>query len=87
MAGNHESKCSLTNHCAHVFELQSKIKLLEERILKLTTPVNSKPCPRCGSGLVVLTTKNLKICDCGWKEEHKLKPGQKSILVEGLVGE
>ena len=44
------------------------------------------PCPICGRGMIVLTSYNQKWCDCGYKVEHTLKIGQKSVLVDGLVG-
>jgi len=44
-------------------------------------------CPDCGCGLIILTSMNLKVCDCGYKVEFRLKPGQKSIFIKGLVGE
>jgi len=44
------------------------------------------PCPKCGNGMIILTSINAKWCDCGFKMEHHLKPGQKSVLIDGLVG-
>ena len=37
-------------------------------------------CPVCNVGMIILTSQNMKICDCGHKEPHELKPGQKSVL-------
>lgn len=75
------------SHC--IAECEEIIQLKAEviRLNKLLKGNNVYECPDCGSGLVVLTTKNLKICDCGYKVEHKLKKGQKSLLVKGLIGE
>jgi len=47
-----------------------------------------KLCPKCNDGnrMINLTSFNLRICDCGYKEDFYLKPGQKSILEKNKVG-
>ena len=48
-----------------------------------------KQCEKCGSeALVILSSLNQKICaDCQHVMAWKLERGQKSLLIEGLVGE
>ena len=58
---------------------------------KLTEVHNTKACPVCKAtdGFVYIRSKSLKICDKGHAAvfmDYTLKPGQKSILIEGLVG-
>ena len=45
-------------------------------------------CPVCGEkGIVPLPSMNKKACFCCHREfEWKLKDGQKSILIENLIG-
>jgi len=46
-------------------------------------------CEYCNGRMVKLSTIDGGIyqCSCGNIRPFKLKPGQKSVLVEGLVGE
>jgi len=47
-----------------------------------------KVCPKCqDESMLSLTSLNLRVCGCGYKENFYLKPNQKSVLIEGLVGE
>jgi len=47
-----------------------------------------KVCPKCqDESMISLTSLNLRVCGCGYKENFYLKPNQKSVLIEGLVGE
>ena len=61
-------------------ELKKKLAFYENKDSRVNY------CPECGSGLITLTTMNLRACDCGYRVEHKLKKGQKSLLVKGLIG-
>ncbi len=45
------------------------------------------PCPTCGGLLVEFPSTRNKLCvDCYTEYDWELKKGQKSVLVEGLVG-
>ena len=44
-------------------------------------------CPRCGGCMTCLSSSSRKLCSCGYEEDWNLKPGQKSVLINGLVGE
>lgn len=48
---------------------------------------NSIKCPHCNVGLIDLSSMNMRVCGgCHREYEWKLKPGQKSVLIEGLRG-
>lgn len=46
-------------------------------------------CPKCGAGLILLPSKNQKLCSnykCGKVYNWKLEEGQKSPWIDGKVG-
>lgn len=48
---------------------------------------NSIKCPVCNVGLIDLSSMNMRVCGCCHREyEWKLKPGQKSVLIKGVIG-
>ena len=50
--------------------------------------MSEKTCPTCGGPLVSLMSLNERRCgDCKTIYEWALKPGQKSLLIKGLVGD
>lgn len=68
-----------TQECEVVKELKAKIKSLERQ-------PHLDECPNCKAGMIKLTTKQLKVCDCGYQEPFKLKPGQRSLLIKNFIG-
>lgn len=48
----------------------------------------SSLCKKCGGGIITrFTSTNLKYChDCKDYYDYPLKPGQESLLIEGLKG-
>jgi len=73
-----------------ITRLNEIIKELEQEVRELRDNGSGPICPKCNKErMITLTTieGGIKLCGCGYKIEHKLDVGQKSILIDGLVGE
>ncbi len=62
------------------------VKDLKRQLAQLANNGKGDICPVCGDRMISLPSMNIKQCSNGHKKEFKLKPGQKSVLIEGLVG-
>ena len=68
--------------------LEKEIKKLKEEIVRLKglKNYNNHICPKCGKGLISLSSKQIRVCCCSHVEPFVLKKGAKSVL-ENKIGE
>lgn len=84
MAGNLETTC--VSECSELSELRKENYFLKEKLGKAHDNGTGDKCPSCGVRMIHCSSRDVKECGNGHTFDYKLKPKQKSDLIDGLVG-
>lgn len=86
MTGSHEQTCTISEDCSELSRLREEIFYLKDKIDTLSGNKTRTRCPVCNDFMISLPSMNMRQCSNGHRIEWKLKPGQKSVLIEGVIG-
>ena len=86
MAGNTDLVCTISEECSELSRLRKEIYFLKDKIDTLEGNKTRTRCPICSDFMISLPSMNIRQCSNGHKIEWKLKPGQKSLLIQGYRG-
>lgn len=86
MAGNLEKSCVISEDCSELSKLREENYYLKDKIDTLEGNKTRTRCPVCSDFMISLPSMNIRKCSNGHTLEWSLKPGQKSVLIEGVIG-